>query len=168
MNSEWDAAGNVSSCNNISDAPRNIPYPLVVAMPSDPEPMASRWAQPNNFIRLPDTLHETDAIGRCPAAGYQSSPQAGLEAAIRQPPESWLINTVAALTRACLAGRAASEEFRPQLPNHPPDKSSMVEQQCPSDIVNRTDRMSNRYSPALQFNNRTQDLARSLTGGFCL
>jgi hypothetical protein len=69
----------------------------------------------------PDTLQESEVVSKRPDTGCLNSPQAGLKAAIRQPPESRLIDTVAALTRARLARRAASEEFCLRLPRHPPD-----------------------------------------------
>jgi hypothetical protein len=117
VNAKLDMAGNVSSCGVSSDAPQNIPRPYVVPGLPDPEPRAL----PFNFIRLPDTLREAETISKRPDTGCLNSPQAGLEAAIRQPPKPWLIDTVAALTHACLAGHAAVEELSPRLPGHLPD-----------------------------------------------
>jgi hypothetical protein len=58
-------------------------------------------------------LQESEVVSKRPDTGCLNSPQAGLETAIGQPPEPRLIDTVAALMCARLAGRAASEEFRP-------------------------------------------------------
>jgi hypothetical protein len=83
------------------------------------EPTALPWIQPFDPAHPPDMLQQSEAVSKCPDTGCQSSPQAGFKEAVKQPPESWLIDTVAALTRACLARRAASEEFCPRLPRHP-------------------------------------------------
>jgi hypothetical protein len=109
ISSERDTAGDVSSCGVSSDAPQNVPHPYEVPGLPDPEPRAL----PFNFIRLPDTLREAETISKRPDTGCLNSPQARLEAAIRQPPEPRLIDMVAALMRACLAGHAAVEELRP-------------------------------------------------------
>jgi hypothetical protein len=119
---KWDNVGDVSSCENSSNGLRYRPYPLVP--PALPDP----WALPPDSIHLPDMLREVKAVSEHLDMGCLDSPQAGLEAAIKQPPESWLIDTVVALTRAHLAGRAASEEFRPRVLKLLPDELSMVEQ----------------------------------------
>jgi hypothetical protein len=51
----------------------------------------------------PEMPHEVDGISRRSTLGCLSSSQAGLEAAVRQPPEPQLIDNVVALIRARLA-----------------------------------------------------------------
>jgi hypothetical protein len=124
-------------------------------MPPSPEPTVSSWAQPPNAAQPfdsahpLDTLQESEVVSKCPNTGCLNSPQAGLETAIGQPPESRLIDTVAALTHAHLVGCAASEEFRLQLPRHPPDGhlAGPGEGQHSCNVINKTDRTSTHYSP---------------------
>jgi hypothetical protein len=125
VNTKRDTTEDVSSHDNSSDAQRDIPYSLVVALPPNLEPITRLWAQLFDSAHLPDTLQESEVVSKCPDMGCLNSPQAGLEAAIRQPPESRLrlIDTVAALTHARLARRAVSEEFRLRVPKMLPDKS---------------------------------------------
>jgi hypothetical protein len=120
VNAKWDTADDVSSGVDCSRVLHHVPNPPVVAVLSSLESMVSLWAQLSDPAHPPDMLQQSEAISKHPDTGCQSSPQAGLEAAVEQPPESRLIDTVAALTCAHLAGRAASEEFHLRLPRHLP------------------------------------------------
>jgi hypothetical protein len=164
VDNKRDTAGNVSSCSDSPDAPQCIPYPFVLPMLPDPEPKASPWAQPSDSICPPDTSLEKDS--KCPAVGYPNSTQAGLKTAAKQSPEPQLIDSLAALIRARLAGRSASEEFRlqvpkvpsdelvlgegelcPQVPKGPPDRTSKAEERHCYNVVNKTTGTSTSYSP---------------------
>lgn len=76
-----------------------------------------------------DTPPEEDVESENPATGHPSTPQARFEAVIKQPPESWLIDNIAALT-------------------YPPDKSLGMDKQHPDDVVSKTIRMSAHYLPS--------------------
>jgi hypothetical protein len=95
----------------------------------DPEPQA----QPLNLTRPSDMLWDSEAVSKRTDTGCLSSPQARLEAAIRQPPGPQLIDTVAALMHAHLARRAASEEFCLCLPKHLADGYS-AERSAPTEL----------------------------------
>jgi hypothetical protein len=88
-------------------------WDTTVAVLPDPEPMVSKWAQTNYLIHPSDTLHETDAIGRCLATDCQGPPKDRLEAVVKQSSEPQLINNIVALVRACLAACSACDEFQP-------------------------------------------------------
>jgi hypothetical protein len=129
IGAKQDAAGNVSSCDIRPDVPQHAPYPFVVPVLPDPEPRALLF---NPFHPL-DMLREVEAVSKRPDMGCLNSPQARLEAAIRQPPEPQLIDMVAALMRARLARRAVSEEFHPRFPRHLPNRYS-AEQSAPVEL----------------------------------
>ena len=131
--------------NSSTDA-HGLPSLLTAPMPNL-EPIVTSWAQQLNSIHSSDTLFEEDIMSECSAMGYLSLSQARLKAAIKQPPEPWLIDNIAALTCAHLAAPSTSDEFTPWLSRHSPDRLSAVEQWHSCSVISEIDRMSDKYSP---------------------
>jgi hypothetical protein len=131
-----------SSCSNSPNVPQNASLPVVVPLlPQTSEPVAPSWAQ------LFHPLHLLDA----PCKVYTSNtqrPQIGLETAILQPPEPRLLDTVAVLVQARLATCSVCDEFVPQAPKGPPDKSGVVEERHAYDVINGFNITAARGSPS--------------------
>jgi hypothetical protein len=131
-----------SSCSNSSNVPRNASLPVVVPLLlQTSEPIAPSWAQSSHPLHLPDAPCKADTSST-------QKPQIGLETAILQSPEPWLLDTVAALVRARLATRSVGDEFVLQAPKGPPDKSGIVEERHAYDVINGFNITAARGSPS--------------------